>query len=234
MGIKRLIEIDIRRCLRALRKGIFFLAFMSVIGCALGGLAAITIVDDRNQYDARASVYSIVYGSYEESAEGVTALRTYSDVIQSYRVAERAALLLGDDEITKEEIYETITVDPLVVTGTTYAYENNSSVLIIHAVNTDQNKAIRIVNAVADAFVMEVNVVSDSANTQVLDYAYDTSLVYNARQTQILMVFLGLVGGFMAAAAFLLYRVIFSSKIVSANDASLYGTIRLIGAIPKF
>lgn len=234
MGIKRLIEIDPQRCFKAIRRGRLFLLFMTVLGLVLGSIAAITLVDDKNRYDAKASVYSMVYGSYEESAEGATVLRAYSDVIKSYRVAERAALLLGDDETTKEEIYEMISVEPLIVTGTTYAYEENSSVLNIHAVDTNQNKAMRVVNAVVDAFVMEVNGVSEISATQVLDYAYDASLVYNALEMQILVAAAGVFGGLLLAVLIILYRVIFSSRIVSANDASLYGTVRLIGAIPKF
>lgn len=234
MDIKRIINIDFRRCLKGLIKGKYFIILLSVMGGILGGILAFAGMDTENKYDAMATVYSIAYGSYDESEQGLTAIRTYSDIIKSYKVAERAALLLGDSTITKEIVYDAINVEPLVVEGTTYLYEEKSSVISIHAVNEDKNKAIRIVNAVADAFVLEVNGLSEVSSTQVLDYAYEAEISYNACKMQMFAIAGALLGGFFLGCVTILGRIVFSSKIVTVNDASLHGEFDVVGVIPRF
>lgn len=234
MNIRRIIEIDFRRCFKGLVKGKLFLLLLTVLGGIVGVAGAFYAIDDKNKYDAAASVYSIAYGSYSESEQGISAIRTYSDIIKSYRVSERAALLLGDSTITKEVVYDMIRVDSLVVEGTTYLYENNSSVINIHAESEDADKAMRVVNAVADAFVLEINSLSEIPSTQVLDYAYDTEVSYNAKEMQAIVIACSLVGGLLLGCLIILYKIIFSRKIVTVNDASLHGQFEIIGVIPRF
>ncbi len=234
MDIKRIVNIDFHRCAKGLLKGRLFILFLTVLGSIIGIFAALFVVKNHNEYEAVSSVYNISYGSYAESEEGLSALRAYSDIIKSYRVAERAALLLADPAVTKDMIYNMISVDSRVVRGTTYVYENISSVILIHANSESEGNAIRIVNAVADAFVMEINGISETESTRVLDYAYDGEIVYNAVETQLMVVGAGLIGGFLLGCMIILCRIIFSYKIVSANDAGLYGQIEIVGVIPKF
>lgn len=234
MILKRMIEIDMKRCLKGLRKGKRFIFFCTLLCGILGILLALFVVKDENEYDATATVYSIAYGSYAESEQGVYAIRKYSDIIKSYRVAERAALLLADSSVTKEDIYEMIHVESLVVEGTTYLYENNSSVIRLHAVDENQNLAMQVVNAVADAFVLEVNSLSDAEATQVLDYAYTADVAYNASQTQMLVMVAGVLAGFFLGCLVILYRILFSGKIVSVNEASLHSKLEVVGVIPRF
>lgn len=234
MGLQRIVEIDYERCLKGLVRGRVFLMLCTLLGLLIGGLCAYFLVDDQDRYEAEASVYSIAYGSYTDSELGVTAIRTYSDIIKSYKVAERAALLLGDASLTKEDIYHMIRTDERVIEGTTYVYENQSSVIHIWAEFENRQIAMRVANAVADAFVMEVNSMSDVDSTQVLDYAYDAPKSYNALQQQAL-VLAGCCLGMLLLGCFIIwYRIIFSKSIVSVSDASLYGQLEVIGVIPKF
>lgn len=234
MVLKRIIEIDLRQCMKSLIKGKIFILLCTLLCGILGILIALFAVKGENEYDATATVYSITYGSYAESEQGVYAIRKYSDIIKSYRVSERAALLLADSSITKEDIYNMIDVESLVVEGTTYLYENNSSVIRLHALHEDQNMAMRVVNAVADAFVLEVNSLSNAESTRVLDYAYTTEISYDAQQTQLLVILISIIAGIFLGCFVILYRIIFSSKVVSVNEASLHSRLEVVGVIPKF
>ena len=199
-----------------------------------GGIWSCFFAEHQNRYKAEASVYSIAYGSYSDSEMGVTAIRTYSDIIKSYKVAERALLLLGDDTLTKDDIYDMIHTDERVIEGTTYVYENLSSVIRIWAESPNQQIAIRVANAVADAFVMEVNSISDVDSTQVLDYAVDAEKAYDAIKYQFQIIILSGLSGLLLGCCYVLWQVVFSKSIVSASDASLYGQIEVIGTIPTF
>ena len=227
-------NIDFHRCGKGLLKGKLFILLLTILGGIIGISAALFAVKDHNEYEAVSSVYNISYGSYAESEQGLSALRTYSDIIKSYRVAERAALLLADPTVTKDMIYNMINVDSRVVRGTTYVYEDNSSVILIHANSESESNAIRIVNAVADAFVMEINGISETESTRVLDYAYDGEVVYNAVATQLTVAGAGFVGGFVLGCMIILCGIVFSGKIVSVNDAGLYGQMEIVGVIPRF
>lgn len=234
MDLRRITEIDLHRCFKALRRGKLFILLLTVLGTLCGAALALFSVSENNIYDAQASVYSIASGSYEDSQLGTAAIRTYSTIIKSYKVAERAVLLLGDDSVTQQEMYDMIEVDSLITEGTTYVYENTTSVITIHAKNTDAELAMRAVNAVADAFVLEVNSMASTDAAQVLDYAHGTTTTYNAKQTQMLAVIAGAVFGFLIASCWILARTIFSTKIVSVQDAALHGELKVVGVIPKF
>lgn len=234
MVIKRIIEIDLYRYIKGLLNGKKVIFLWTLIIGLIGAMAAFFLIEENNEYDATATVYSIAYGSYSESEQAGYAVRKYSDIIKSYKVAERATLLLADKSVSKEDIYNMIYVEPLVIEGTTYLYETTSSVIRIHAVSQKQNMAMQVVNAVADAFVMEVNSLSDVEATQVLDYAYDTEISFNADQTKLVVFIAGIVVGFLLGCLIILYRIIFTDKIVSVNEASIHGELEIVGVIPRF
>lgn len=234
MNLQRVINIDIRRCFIMLAKKARILFAGSIVGALCGILLILFWIEDEDRYDAQAAVYSIAYGSFDESEKGISAILAYSDIIKSYKIAEKAALLIGDGNLNKEKIYDMIEVEEKVIQGTTYVYENDSSVIRIHAVSNNHDEAVKVVNAVADAFVMEINGISDSNSTDVLDYAYTAEKSYNALLEQAMWLGICIVAGVLICAFYICYKVIFSDTIVSVKDASLYGQFDIIGAIPKF
>lgn len=234
MELQRIIEIDLARCAKGLARGRRFLAVLFLAGFLGGILGAVFVVDGEDRYDANATVYSIAYGSFTDSEKGISALRTYSDIIKSYKVAERASLLLGDESISASEIYQMVKIDDRVIAGTTYVYENMSTVINIHAECTRRDTAVRVSNAVADAFVLEVNSISEADSIQVLDYARSAEKSYNALERQALLIAAGALGGLALGCAVILYRIIFSKKIVTVHEAGLYGKLDVVGVIPRF
>ena len=141
---------------------------------------------------------------------------------------------MNDDAITKEEIYEMINTDAQVIQGTTYIYENQSSVIAIYAESDNLENAVKAVNAVADAFTIEVNRISGMNFAHVLDYAGSAEKSYNAVTSLLIY---AAIGGAIAAVLYVIYilgTIIFSNKIVSVKDACLYGQLEVVGVIPQF
>ncbi len=234
MNFKRIVNIDFRRCGISLWKHRYFVIAMGILGTIIGVLFTIFVVPKENKYTATASVYCVSYGSLTESVDGTSVMRTYSSIIKSHRVTEHAAMLIADPEITGEDIYEEIEVDPLVVRGTTYVYETDTPIISMHAVHEDENHAVSVVNAVADAFVQEINSMSDIMAIQVLDYAYDGTLTYNAMQTCFLVVILLTLLGIFLGCLIILFRVVFTDRVLSVTDAGLFGQMDVVGIIPEF
>ena len=226
---EKIVEIDIIKCLKALWKHKGWIVVSAMAGLVCGIAMAVFYVDIDNQYDAVASVYSISYGSFDESALGIQTIKAYEDVVKSLQVAERAALLLGDGSVDKFDIYNMIELED---TSSGSIYDDGSNVMYIHATATSPEVAVNVVNAVANAFVLEVNTIAKNDNIQVLDEAYQAVEVYKAFKKQMIFCAIGLIGGIVMACAVIVLIVIFSDKITSVQDASLYGELEIIGAIP--
>ncbi|MBQ7943459.1 MAG: hypothetical protein IJ326_05280 [Lachnospiraceae bacterium] len=227
---EKIVEIDIVRCLKAMWRRRVLVGVAGILGLIVGILLAVFYADIDNQYDAVASVYSISYGSYDESAQGIKAMKAYEDVVKSLQVAERAALLLGDGSLDQFAIYDMIELEDTTTSNS--VYDEGANVIYIHATASTPEVAVNVVNAVANAFVLEVNTLSMNDNIQVLDEAHMAEEVYNALKMQIILCGLGMVAGILVACVVIAISVIFSDKISSVQDATLHGELEVIGAIP--
>ena len=232
MDFGRIIEIDFKRCLKALWTHISWIIASVVLFFVIGVMVAVFYLDTENVYDAKSSVYSITYGSYTDSANGIQAIKTYSDIVKSLRVAERAALLLGDDSLDKFTIYEMIEVEEPEPNSLGYVTDD-SSIIQIHASATDKDDAIRVANAVANAYVMEVTSITNSDSVQVLDEAYTCEITYNALKQQLIYIGLFTAMGLVLGCAVIVLCEIFSIKITSLQQGSLYSQLDIIGVIPE-
>ena len=93
---EKTIKIDIGRCV----KGVFRRWYLIIAVGLVVAMFMYTIKRDTPQvYSATASVYSAASGSYSETAQGVSAMQLYSEVIDSYKLAERAASLVNDSRV---------------------------------------------------------------------------------------------------------------------------------------
>ncbi len=232
MDFSRIIEIDFGRCFKALWNHVTWIIVSMVSFFTIGILVAVFYLDTENVYDAKSSVYSITYGSYADSANGIQAIKTYSDIVKSLRVAERAALLLGDDSLDKFTIYDMIEVDEPEPNSLGYITDD-SSIIQIHAYATNKDDAIRVVNAVANAYVMEVTSITNSDSVQVLDEAYTCEITYNALKQQLIYIGIFTVLGILFGCAVIVLIEIFSQKITSLKQGSLYNQLDIIGVIPE-
>lgn len=233
MDFSHIFEIDFFSCYKAIKDNWKMIAGTTLLGLFIGILVAAFHVEPRDEYDAMASVYSMAYGSYTESAEGIQAIKTYSQVVKSLRVAERAELLLGDNSIDKYEIYDMIYVEDYMDTSSIYPTDN-AAIIKIHAKSTSQEDAIKVVNAVANAYVLEVNsIMQSSGSVQVLDEAYTCERTYMALKVQ--GIYIGLITalGLIIPMMVLIFMTIFSPKINTIKEGTLYGDMELLGLIPE-
>ena len=216
------ITIDFRRYFLAIKKNKLIVIIVAIASLAIGILLNYNVKPDK--YRAYSNVYSVSFGSYTDSVEGVYVLQTYSDIINSRKVANRAAMIIGDDSLDGEKIKSMIT----------YSYSEQSPVYYIYATTTDPQLSMTIANAVAKAFVIEMNNIMGEDNAQILDEAYDYEQVFNGRKDQIKNILIITLLGTLLCLFVIVMISFFSNKVESVNDVTLNGEIEILGVIPNF
>ena len=137
MDSDKSIEIDIKKICKGIKKSYKLVILLVLIFLLLGIFADIFFVKQNNEYEATSSIYSVMYGSIADSTTGLHAMIQYSDIVKSYKVAERAEMMLTDPTITKDDIYT------MISTSSEDSLTGSSSKIYIKAVTDDGDKAIR-------------------------------------------------------------------------------------------
>ncbi|SEQ02431.1 Capsular polysaccharide biosynthesis protein [Lachnospiraceae bacterium RM5] len=228
MNLNKIIEIDFLKCFKALLRNYKITLFVTLIAFTIGIGTTSFVIDSNNEYEATSSVYGIVYGSFTDSSDILNSLKAYGEVVKSHKIAERASLLIGDDTIDKDKIYDMISVE---YDSSTLDY---SAIIYIHATYYDKDVAIDVANAVAEAFVLEIANLTGKNDIQILDTADNATISYNANQTKIKTLAISIILGFIIGCAYIVIREIFSDKMYAPKDATDYGKLDIIGVIPDF
>lgn len=216
------VKLDFRKYFMEITKKWWIIVLVGCISMLMGIGLNFNVKPDR--YSGCATVYSASVGSYTDSLEGIKALRDYSDIITSYKVSNRAALILGDDSLNGEDINSMIS----------YALSENSTVYYIYASSVDNYEAVRVANAVAEAFVIEIRNITGDENVQILDEAVESSLTFSGRSNQIKnIILITLIGVFLCVITIVAISF-FSTKIVTVKECSDNGELKILGVIPDF
>lgn len=230
MNDARLIEIDFLRCIKSLWEHIRLILAVTAFSLLAGAILSWFALERENVYEAVSSVYINADGTAYETAESSQMLVAYIDVIKSLKVAERASILLGNEGMNKYEISEMVNVD----------YQNNdyatfkSTVIRIRVSSKDSTAAINVANAVAQAFSLEMASITGKNDVQVLDEANGAVKIYNAKKQLLLVTGLITVGGCILICAMIVLYEIFSFRLNTIKDGTLYGQLDIIGVIPEY
>lgn len=224
-------EIDVGRCLRALLKKWWFMVAMAVLFGVAG--VALTLEKEDDIYSATSSVYVMSPESYSLTQMGITAMNAYSDIATSMKVCERAALLMGSANVTGEDIKKATVVSTGKEDLVSSYIQQNSTVLTISCESDNPVEAMEMAQAVAEAFVMEMENITGTDAVRLLDkpYAYETA--FDATQNQWKIRIMTFLFGGVFAAALIVFGEIFDSKARTIRECTIGEQIPVIGVIPK-
>ncbi|MCI7792182.1 MAG: Wzz/FepE/Etk N-terminal domain-containing protein [Lachnospiraceae bacterium] len=175
-----------------------------------------------NTYYAKTTVYTIYGATTQETAAASDALSGYSDVIKSKKVCERAESIIGEADITANYIRNSITT----------SYNKSSTVMTIAAYSDNPVIALKIANAVAEAFVTEIQSITGNDRIQILDKADDVRLSSNGLTGVIKTVIMFGMAGFAISVVIAVAGVIFSNKIKSVEQCLDEDEEEILGIIP--
>ena len=175
-----------------------------------------------NTYYAKATVYTI-YGDTKQEASAVSeALTGYSDIVTSKKICVRAEALIGDANINANMIRNMISA----------SYNKSATVMTIAAYSDNRAVAVKVANAVAEAFVIEIQSITGSDRIQMLDRAEDVRMSSNGLEGMIKTILLAGIAGFAISILVIVAIVIFSNKIKSVEQCLDEGEGEILGMIP--
>lgn len=224
-------EIDVGRCLRALVKKWWFMAVMAVLFGIIG--LALTLDKEDDIYEATSTVYGMSAESYSYTQVGVSAMNDYVDIATSMKVCERAVLLMGTANITGEDVQKAtkVSLGGKESTSST-TVKADSTIMTIKCESSNPVEAMEMSQAVAEAFVMEMENILGNEAVRILDKPYTYKLAFDATQNQWMIRIVAFLFGGVFAAAIIVFGEIFDTKARTIRECSLREELPVIGVIP--
>ena len=234
---KNEIEIDVFRCINALFKKKKIIACITCLFLVIG--VALTVNPGEDMYTASSTVYAAADGSYADATNAVTAMNAYLDVAKSYKVSQRAALIIGRSDVTATEVQASTYVNSSATTNKTSAaissFMNSSATIITFtATSADPTLAMDMADAMAQSYAIEMNEIINSDTVKTLDNAYTYTKSKNATAEAWKNRIIVTAVGFVLACLLIVVCEIFDRKIRTIREASIRESIPVIGIIPDF
>ena len=234
---KNEIEIDVFRCINALFKKKKIIACITALFLVIG--VALTVNPGEDKYTASSTVYAAADGSYADASNAVTAMNAYLDVAKSYKVSQRAALIIGRSDVSATDVQEATYVNSSATTSKTSStissFMNSSATIITFtATSTEPALAMEMADAMAQSYAIEMNSILNSDSVKTLDNAYtyvkSTNATIEAWKDRIKVTAVG----FVLACLLVVICEIFDRKVRTIREASIRESIPVIGIIPDY
>jgi len=230
------IEIDVFRCMKALFKRKGFIALITLLFFIIG--IGLTLDAGEDKYTSVATVYAAASESYSEATNAVTAMNAYLNVATSYKVSQRAALIMGRSDMDAADIQSAISVSSSAKTNGTSSSSSfmNSSATIIsfYATTSDPELSREIADAVADSYVIEMANILKFDAVKNLDSAGPGELSFNADKEAWKDRIKVMLVGFVLACALVVVCEVFDTKVRTIREATIKEQIPIIGIIPDY
>lgn len=231
---KQELEIDVKRCLESLFKRKGFIAIITILAFIAG--FGITLDVGEDKYTSMATVYAAADTSYSDATAAVTAMNAYLDVATSYKVSQRAALIIGRSDIDATDIQNVLAVGSSSKTKSSSSVTSflNSSATIIsfYATTTDPELSREIADAAAESYVIEMANILKTDSVKSLDSAAEGVLSYNAVKEAWKRRFVIMLAGFALGCLFVVFCDIFDKRVRTIREATIRSELPVIGIIP--
>ena len=230
---KNELEIDIGRCLYSIGKRFKFTIVLSLLFLLAG--VGLTLDVGQDRYSSSATVYAAADGSYSDATNAVTAMNAYINVASSYKICQRAALLIGRTDVTAETLQASVSVSSNTSSKTVSNFMNSSATIItFNSSSTDPELAMEMADAMAQSYAVEMNEILNKESVKLLDNAYAYSKSYNANMEAWKMRIIFAAIGFIIGCLTVLTCEVFDTKIRTVREATIRGNIPVIGIIPDY
>ena len=150
------------------------------------------------------------------------AIDEYSGVLSSAKVCQRAEALIGDSNITAADIQRMIS-----------SKVNSTSTIMTASTYPDNPEtSVKVANAVAEAFVIEIQGITGSDAIQILDESQTAYLSSNGYSDLVKRVFTITIAGFVLGCVFFVGREILTDKIKTVDQCMGAMGDELLGVMP--
>ena len=206
------------------RKKVLILAITILAG--LAGVLLTLGMKTETTYRATATVYSITYGKNSSnvtnySSENVSNIVNYKDALTSQLVCEYALTFLIGYNVDVKTLQNVVHMN----------VQNNSYMMDIYADTSDPNLSIAIVNAMADAFVVQVNTMTGTSDVQIWDKAEEAYGQQEGNPNKLRLLIPVLVC--ILCCAYVAIRELFADHVRVVNQCvTAMDEVKVLGLIP--
>ena len=213
---------DIRVSLFTVIKNYSKCLLVGLVFFTIGLLASFNATVD-NYFMASANLYCPLSDNYSQSVVVTEALSSYSSLINSQKVVERAVSSLGNTSLSYKQVQKMIS----------YSQSSNGVSLMINAQSTDADEAVAVANAVANAFVEEIRTMTGTDAVQILSAADTAMLSENGFISLWFSRMIFFFAGFIIMALYIFTKELFSDKLRSIDQCLLTDDDVVLGVVPE-
>ena len=146
-------------------------------------------------------------------------MNTYSSLLNSTRVCDKAAAQLNDSSYSSDALKEMVEEEKIYIKGASTNSKNYQYKIFLVAVDDNPSDAIKIANAMADAFV-----------TEIMDVASDCEETKNINEIIVAIIFSGLT--FVFSTFLIFVKEFFSEKVYLVSQCEQDEDL-ILGLIPN-
>lgn len=180
-------------------------------------------------YRSSATIFSAVYGSYQDSSDGVTVMNTYVGLLNSSRVCERAVANMNQSSISAQTLRNMVNSGQIYIVGASSTSKSYGYELTLVVTQDSPTYVVDITNAMAKAFTDEINDLLGTSSLQVLDEAQWYSS-YDAYNYKLFILIFGL-AGFVLSAGIIFIKEFFSVRVYIVSQCEMRKE-NILGLIP--
>lgn len=213
-----IIEIDFQRCWRAVVSHALALVLAMICGLLAGYGVSLALFEKENEYTVYSEVSCV-------SASDISVVPFYAELVQTANVAQRAAEMLNYE-------YSVSQIMNLIQTNYSENVVSGIPVIEIGTMTRSPEKMVVVVDAVTEAFIAELQSLRQDETVRRLGNVSNVVLLYNARQTRLLVTAGAAVAFALLLACIIVMREILALHLSTIKDGLLGGQLKLIGVIP--
>lgn len=206
----------------------YIVALCTLIGLFISFIYVLVNGVETN-YRSSATIFSAVYGSYEDSSDGVTVMNTYAGLLNSSRVCDRAVANLNNSNISAQSLRNMVNNGSIYLSGASTASKSYGYELTLVVIQDSPTYVVDIANAMAKAFTDEINDLLGTSSLQVLDEAQWYSS-YDATNYKLIILVCAL-AGFVLSAGVIFVKEFFSMRVYSVAQCEMKKE-NILGLIP--
>jgi capsular polysaccharide biosynthesis protein len=198
----------------------------------------LTLDVGEDKYTSKATVYAASSGSIYDTTAAVNAMNAYLDVAKSYKVSQRAALIIGRGDVDATVIRDALSVEAsdktIGTSATAKASSSSDAIISFLATTTDPELSRLIADAAAESYVIEMANILKNDAVKNLDSASLGQLSIDAKsvawQRRVGFLFMGII----LACMFVVLIEIIDNKVRTIRDATIRNQLPIIGIIPDY
>lgn len=218
--MERIIEIDFQRCYKAVLKQAMSLLMALIFGLVAGFGISLVFFEQEDEYTVYSEVSCI-------SASDLSVVPFYAEVVKTANVAKRAVAMLNDTYSVSEIIN-------LIQANYSENVISGVPVIEIGAICQDPEKTVAIVDAVTEAFIVELQTLTENETVRRLGESSHVELLYNASRTRLLVTLGTALAFVLLLVAIIVLREILALRLTTVKDGLLHGELKLMGVIPRY